>query len=98
MKRSDLLDRLAARAAETGAKHDAAILQALREHVWKMLAAGGDPENARKIIALIIAARRQELAERMASIEGHQGVEEWIKEKVEPELRVSPDSSSNATG
>jgi hypothetical protein len=97
-KGSGLLDSVAGRAAERGTKYDAAILQALREHVWKMLAADGDPEKAVKIIALIIAARRQELAEKNASNDGGDGVEEWFKENVEAELRVLPNSSSNGRG
>jgi hypothetical protein len=94
----DSLETVAARAAESGATHDTAILQALREHVWKMLAAGGDPEKAGKIIAVIIAARRQELAEKNASNDEHHGIEEWFNHNVEAELWASRDSTSNGTG
>ncbi len=93
----DPLEAAATRAAETGAKHDAAILQSLREHVWRSLAQDGDPEDLSKIIALIIAARRQDLAEKNASNDGNQGLTDWLDQNVEPELRVTPEPTPNAT-
>jgi hypothetical protein len=88
---ADLLDTMAARAAESGAKHDEAILQALREYVWNLVARGDDPEKACKIIGLIIASRRQAVAEKNASHDGYERVEEWLNQSVEPELRVAPE-------
>ena len=54
---------LAARAHTLGSLYDEALVQSLRELLWERLQEGDDLELAPKILAAIIAVRRQNLAE-----------------------------------
>src|SRR4051812_33300479 len=61
------LEEYAQRALESGAVYDAAILQFLREQLWALLVESPDLESAAKLLAPILTARRQWLAETKAN-------------------------------
>ena len=91
---AESLETIAARARETGPIHDLATLQILREMLSAKLTRGGGPREAKTILPLIIAARRQLLAEQKAN--GKPQVIGPIKpavldQVIDAELRLPPE-------
>ena len=89
------LEQYAERATESGAVYDAAILQFLREHLWALLVESPDLESAAKLVAPILAARRQWLAESKANPSSKnssaQARDPVLARMLGPELHSSPD-------
>ena len=93
LRPAESLETVAARCQESGATHDRATLQLLREILWENLSQTREAECAEKILLLIIAARRQLLAETAEENKralSQQRLDLILDEVIDPELRLPP--------
>lgn len=93
---SNELESCARRCSDRGATYDAAILQTLREYVWRVLTETDDPEKAVKVLPLILRAREQALVERRASGESDCREDDAIlRQIIDQPLRIDSDAANN---